>query len=179
MAHATTRLRTYYLVRHAIAEERGAAWPDDAQRPLSADGATRMKLAVRGLAALDVTIDQVVSSPLVRALQTADLLARGLHRRASGRRPAEVLTLPELAPGGAPEVAMGAVAAATDASAVALVGHEPDLGLLAAWLLGADRPVPFKKGAVCRIDVRRWPVRAGAGQLIWFAPPKMLRRTVT
>lgn len=179
MAHATTRLRVCYLVRHAIAEERGSAWPDDALRPLSAGGVTRMTLVVRGLAALDVTIDQVVSSPLVRARQTADLLVGGLHRRASGRRPAEVIALPALAPGAAPDVTMAAVATATDASAVALVGHEPDLGLLAAWLLGADRPLPFKKGAVCRIDVRRWPARAGAGQLIWFAPPKLLRRTAT
>jgi phosphohistidine phosphatase len=178
MAHATTRLRTCYLVRHAIAEERGPAWPDDALRPLSGDGVTRMKHVVRGLAALDVTIDQVVSSPLVRARQTADLLVQGLHRRGSGRRPSDVLILPQLAPGVAPEVTMGTVAAATEASAVALVGHEPDLGLLAAWLLGADRPVPFKKGAVCRIDVRRWPARAGVGQLIWFAPPKLLRRNV-
>ena len=88
----------------------------------------------------------------------------------------DVRVVAELAPGVAPDVTMRAIAAATDASSLALVGHEPDLGLLAAWLLGAERPLPFKKGAVCRIDVRRWPARAGSGELIWFAPPKLLRR---
>lgn len=176
MAHATTRVHTCYLVRHAIAEERGASWPDDTLRPLSAEGVRRMEQTVRGLAALDVTIDQIVSSPLVRARQTADILAKGLTRRGSGVRPAPVLALPELSPDVAPDVSMRALAAATGASTIALVGHEPDLGLLAAWLLGADRPIPFRKGAVCRIDVRAWPARAGRGELIWFAPPRLLRR---
>jgi phosphohistidine phosphatase len=174
MAHATTRVRTCYLVRHAIAEERGAAWPDDAARPLSRQGANRMVQVVGGLSALGVTIDQVVSSPLVRARQTAELLAASVDRHA-GRVAADVIVLPELAPDVAPDATMRALASATEASSVALVGHEPDLGLLAAWLLGADRPLPFKKGAVCRIDVRRWPARAGSGELIWFAPPKLLR----
>jgi phosphohistidine phosphatase len=176
MANATTQVRACYLVRHAIAEERGPKWPDDTLRPLSGDGVRRMAQGVRGLAALGVTIDQVVSSPLVRARQTADLLAKGLIRRASGLRPAPVLVLPELAPEETPETTMRALAAATGARSVALVGHEPDLGLLAAWLLGTDRPIPFKKGAVCRIDVRPWPARAGRGELVWFAPPRLLRR---
>jgi phosphohistidine phosphatase len=176
MAHATTRIRSCYLVRHAIAEERGPAWPDDDVRPLSPDGVRRMKQAFRGLWALGVPIDEILTSPLVRAHQTADLRASGLHRRDSGRRPASVTVVPELAPGTAATKAMGAVASATTVSSIAIVGHEPDLGVLAAWLLGAERPVPFKKGAVCRIDVRGWPARAGSGELVWFAPPKLLRR---
>jgi phosphohistidine phosphatase len=179
MAHATTQNRACYLVRHAIAEERGPAWPDDTLRPLSPEGVRRMEQAVRGLAALDVMVAQIVSSPLVRARQTADLLAKGLTRRSSGLRPSAVVLLPELAPDVAPEVTMRALAATTDAASVALVGHEPDLGLLAAWLIGADRPIPFKKGAVCRIDVRAWPARAGRGELVWFAPPRLLRRVGT
>jgi phosphohistidine phosphatase SixA len=87
-----------------------------------------------------------------------------------------VLEVPELSPDVAPDVTMRAVTSATGAPAIALVGHEPDLGLLAAWLLGVDRPIPFRKGAVCRIDLRHWPARAGRGELIWFAPPRLLRR---
>lgn len=176
MAHATTQVRSCYLVRHAIAEPRGAAWPDDDQRPLSADGIRRMQQVVVGLAALGVAIDQVVSSPLVRARQTADLLVKGLVRRGTGVRPVPVILLDDLAPDVGPDKTMRSLATATEAASVALVGHEPDLGLLAAWLLGADRPIPFKKGGVCRIDVRGWPARAGRGELLWFAPPRLLRR---
>ena len=59
---------------------------------------------------------------------------------------------------------------------VALVGHEPDLGELAAALVGASRALAFRKGGVCRIDVERIDSSAG-GSLIWFLPPKLLRKT--
>ena len=174
MAHATTRLHACYLVRHAIAEERGPEWPDDTQRPLTAEGVTRLRQVARGLAALGTHFDQIVTSPLVRARQTADALARELQARTRVPQ-GDILVVPALAPDNPPDQAMRAVAAATDAVSLAIVGHEPDLGLLAAWLIGADRPLSFKKSAVCRIDVRRWPARQGAGSLVWFAPPKLLR----
>ena len=59
---------------------------------------------------------------------------------------------------------------------VAIVGHEPDLGELAAALLGAKRALPFRKGAVCRIDVDGLGPTS-TGTLIWFLPPKILRKT--
>ena len=52
------------------------------------------------------------------------------------------------------------------------MGHEPDLSYLAAYLLGAKRPLPFKKGGICRIDVT-WE-RPPQGTLVWFLPPKVL-----
>ncbi len=174
MAHATTQLWTCYLIRHAIAAERGPAWPDDTLRPLTPDGARRMTRGVAGLAALDVRIEQVVTSPLVRARQTADLVAAGLRRANAGSTP--VVVLPELAPDTPPEQVMPALAKVTRAMTVALVGHEPDLGDLAAWLIGAERPIPFRKGAVCRIDGRGWPACQGEAGLVWLATPKMLRR---
>jgi phosphohistidine phosphatase SixA len=57
---------------------------------------------------------------------------------------------------------------------LAVVGHEPDLGEVAAFLAGAQRPLPFKKGGICRIDVLSKTQPAG-GTLVWFAPPKLLR----
>jgi phosphohistidine phosphatase SixA len=57
---------------------------------------------------------------------------------------------------------------------IALVGHEPNLGELAASLIGARSALPFKKGGVCRIDFDVLPPK-GLGQLIWFVTPKMLR----
>ena len=58
---------------------------------------------------------------------------------------------------------------------VALVGHEPDLGELAAHLIGAGRALAFKKGGVCRIDVGSLSARR-AGTLVWFVPPGLLRQ---
>lgn len=169
MPHATTRVRHGYLVRHAMAEPRGPAWVRDGDRPLTGEGARRMRDVVRGLAVLGVEIDVVLTSPLVRARQTADILVRGLSVRLAP------IELPELAPGGRPAETMRALARRTGAGAFALVGHEPDLGELAAWLLRAATPLRFKKGGVCRIDVSAWPATPRS-RLIWSAPPAMLRR---
>ena len=85
-----------------------------------------------------------------------------------------VSVLDELAPGHAAVVTWAALEKRNAPSRVALVGHEPGLGQFAAWLIGAHRPVPFKKGGVARIDVTS-PVIPGGGQLVWLATPKILR----
>ena len=77
--------RQLYLVRHAIAAERGDKWPDDTKRPLTHKGAARMRQAVEGLRALGVEIDLVLTSPLVRAEQTADILVQVSRREARAR----------------------------------------------------------------------------------------------
>jgi phosphohistidine phosphatase len=158
-----------YLVRHAIAAERGPEWPDDGKRPLTVDGIARFKAVVAGLRALAVDIDIVVTSPLVRARQTADLLSSGLPSRPPVR------AMDALSPGFAPQDVLIQLARATRRRRVALVGHEPGLGELAAHLVGAARPLPFRKGAVCRIDVQSL-TGDRAGTLVWFMPPKALRR---
>jgi len=166
------RLRRLYLVRHAIAEERGPKWPDDAVRPLTAGGMDRMRRVVAGLAGLDEPLSLILTSPFLRASQTAELLSDGLPKHPP------VLPLPALAPGGSPQRTVKAFSAtARDVNAVALVGHEPDLGELASWVLGMPTPLTFKKGGICRIDVETWPPR-GHGQLVWFATPRMLRKVI-
>ncbi len=72
-----------YLIRHGLAEERGDRWPDDNKRPLTDEGISRMRKATRGLARLGVTVDVVLSSPLVRARQTAEIVAAGFDPRPS------------------------------------------------------------------------------------------------
>ena len=67
-----------YLVRHAIAAERGDEWPDDSKRPLTERGIARFRECITGLSKLDVAIDEIFSSPLIRAKQTAELLAAGV-----------------------------------------------------------------------------------------------------
>lgn len=157
-----------YLVRHAIAAERGAEWPDDNKRPLTERGISRFKEGIAGLRWLDVAIDEVISSPLVRAKQTADLLASGV----TGKPVIRVLEA--LAPGHSPAVVMTQLAKLARRRRIALVGHEPGLGELAAHLIGASRPLPFRKGGVCRIDLESLTAKR-AGTLAWFITPKILR----
>jgi phosphohistidine phosphatase len=158
-----------YLVRHAIAAERGPEWPDDTLRPLTERGISRFKGVVGGLRWLDLSLDEVLTSPLVRAKQTADLLAGGLNQVPV------VKILDALAPGYAPAATMSQVARSARGRRVALVGHEPALGELAAYLIGAPRALPFRKGGACRIDVEGLSSKR-AGTLVWFMPPRVLRR---
>src|SRR5262245_43219956 len=117
-----------YVVRHAIAAERGPEWPDDDIRPLTEKGIARFKDGVAGLIWVDVVVDESFTSPLVRAKQTADLLAADI----SGKPPVKLLTA--LAPGHGPEDLMVQLAKAAKRRRIALVGHEPGLGELAAHL---------------------------------------------
>ena len=158
-----------YLVRHGVAAERGDAWPDDSKRPLVQRGVVRLRQAAAALTRLNVTFDVVLTSPLTRARQTADLLAGGI-----AGRPA-VHTIDSLSPGGSYAAFLEDLARHGRRSHIACVGHEPDLGQFAARLLGAKRPIEFKKGAICRIDVDALPL-SGPGHLRWFVTPRMLRR---
>lgn len=167
-APGETLPRTLYLVRHAIAAARGDKFPDDGTRPLTQKGATRMRRAARGLASLRPDIDLVLTSPLVRAQRTAEILAAALV-------PSPRLeVLDELAPGHTPAEVAEALGRYAARKTIALVGHEPDLGALAAWLIGAREPLPFKKGGVACLEVAAFPP-ARTGRLRWFAPPMMLR----
>jgi phosphohistidine phosphatase len=157
-----------YVVRHAIAAERGPDWPDDDKRPLTEKGISRFKEGVAGLTWLDVVLDEIFTSPLVRAKQTADLLAADIPGKP------QVKLLPALAPGTGPEEVMTQLAKTARRRRIAVVGHEPGLGELAAHLLGARRPLPFRKGGVSRIDLQGLTGKR-PGSLIWFVTPKMLR----
>jgi len=158
-----------YLIRHGVAAERGEDWPDDSKRPLTSDGIAKLRKEARGLAALDVAIEQIVCSPLVRTRQTADVIAETLRSKPG------VVTSDALAPAGTPAAVIQELSKYVRKGSVALVGHEPNLGELAAHLIGARHAIEFKKGAVCRIDFEVLPPK-GSGQLRWFVTPKMLRR---
>ena len=158
-----------YLIRHGIAAERGPEYPDDEQRPLTAEGLAGIRRAGRSLNEIGVECDLVLTSPLVRTRQTAAALAEALESRP------RVITTDALAPGGTTDDVLRAVATHAGPRRIALVGHEPNIGELAAALLGMSSPVPFKKGAICRIDISG-RVAGGEGELRWFLPPKVLRR---
>ena len=157
-----------YLIRHGLAEERGEAWPDDTKRPLTERGMSRVRKAVRGLARLGVSIDVVLTSPLVRARQTAEIIAGGFDPRAP------LVMVDALAPDGSYHAVLADLEKHAKRTRIALVGHEPGLGELAARLIGTRHAVEFKKGAICRIDLETLPP-AGLGTLRWFLTPKILR----
>jgi len=157
-----------YLIRHGIAEERGDKWPDDSRRPLTEEGMSRLRKSARGLVQIGVEFDIVLTSPLVRARQTADIVAAAFNTRPM------IAVLDSLTPGISAQTLLSDLEAHAKRARIALVGHEPGLGELAAKLIGARRPFEFKKGAICRIDVESLPP-AGPGALRWFLTPKILR----
>jgi phosphohistidine phosphatase len=159
-----------YLIRHGLAAERGENYPDDTKRPLTSRGIQKLRREAKALNALDVSFDVILTSPLVRARQTAEALASVL------RVPPPVINAPSLAPGGTHNAIIDELAKQSHRrKKMAVVGHEPGIGELAARLLGLRKPVEFKKGGICRIDVTALPP-TGPGQLRWLLTPRMLRK---
>lgn len=160
-----------WLVRHAIAEERRPDL-DDAARALTPQGRVRFQRGVRGLRRLGVRFERVVHSPLLRAVETAQLLRPLLERRAGefqvsanlARSPSEAL--------------LGEIGG----EHVALVGHEPWLSELACWLVTGWKPyngpqhepwIEIGKGGVAELEGELVP---GSMQLVALHRPRTLRR---
>lgn len=156
-----------YVIRHAIAAERGDEYPDDATRPLTPHGTSRFRKVARGLAALEAEIDVILTSPMVRARQTAEILSQQLR----GHPP--VVETAALEPGARYQDLFAELGRHARVTGIALVGHQPGIGEIAARLVGHRGSFEFRKGAVCRIDIDQLPP-PGPGRLRWFAPPKML-----
>ncbi|HTD76227.1 MAG TPA: phosphohistidine phosphatase SixA, partial [Chloroflexota bacterium] len=150
-----------YLVRHAIAfQPDPASWPDDRDRPLTPQGEKKFRRAVRGLEALVPGVDVVLSSPLVRAWRTAEIL-----RKTAGWP--EPSRFDPLEPGTAPADVVDALQPHASAESVALVGHEPSLHELLSYLLSGDPgnvKVTMKKGGVAYLSVDDG-LRAGSAAL--------------
>jgi phosphohistidine phosphatase len=157
------------IVRHAIAFERSATrWADDDERPLSPQGVERARQAAAGLKRVAKRPARVLTSPLLRARQTAAILTQ------FARWP-KASICPQLQPGGAPEALFALLLAKQVRTA--LVGHQPDLGrFVATCLPGHAASVAFevKKMGVALIRFRGVP-RLGHGELLWLVPPRMLR----
>jgi phosphohistidine phosphatase len=159
-----------YLVRHAIAAERGPNYPDDRERPLTSEGIARFKQVVEGLKAFEIKLELVLTSPLVRAAHTAELLVAGI-----GSKP-RLEVLEPLQPGGRQAQVLEAIAKyAKRTKRIAIVGHEPDLGELTARLLRARGTFEFKKGGVACLELDG-AMPTGPGTLKWLLPPRSLRK---
>jgi phosphohistidine phosphatase len=158
------------IVRHAIAFDRDRhRWREDGERPLSPAGIRRSRKAAAGIKQLTKPPQRVLTSPLVRARQTAQILTD-----VAGWPAAE--EAPELAPD-EPALVVLSLLAKDRSKLTAVVGHQPGLGhLLAACLLGGGGalPIEMKKNAVACVSFEGAP-RAGHAALKWLATPRMLR----
>lgn len=151
-----------FLIRHAIAAPRSPALPD-AERSLTRQGRKRFSQAVAGMQRLGIRLRQVHHSPWLRAVETAALLAPvvqgDLSPTQSLARPPDPVLLHEI-----------------DQTPAALVGHEPWMSELLAWLItgspAADAMFAFKKGGVAWLE---GPLRPGRMVLRAYLPPKVLR----
>jgi len=160
-----------YIVRHAIAVERGdPAFLTDDDRPLSPEGIHKFRLAARGLSELGLKLERIVTSPLLRARQTAEILKEVVAKRA------ELNTAKELRPETPFETTLEAVNRYQNDS-IAVVGHEPHLSGLTSFLLvggGELAAIEFKKGAVARLIFPDRPA-GGTATLEWLIQPGALR----
>ena len=157
------------IIRHAIAEERVHGL-DDGMRALTEKGHHRMRQVSRGLTGLIEEISLIATSPLVRAVETAEILAEHFAH------PLMVKTN-KLSPGASLHRFTDWLAEQQSPGTIACIGHEPDLGMLAGLLL-CNRdggPLSFKKSGACCIDFQG-SVHPGTGTLRWHIPPKVLRQ---
>ena len=160
MAVLTTRL---FIVRHALAED----GPDDHARRLTKKGRRSFSRLVRRLAEAGMDVDLIATSPLVRARETAELLAKRLPR---GPR---IEVVESLAPGGDWETLLEWTVH-QDAAGVAWVGHAPAVGRLVALSIGdGSAAIRMAKGAVASIRLDDGPGQPG--ELEWLATPALAR----
>lgn len=160
-----------YLIRHGIAADR-TEFQDDFDRPLTPRGIAKTSAIIQRLVTLGLCFDRVLTSPLVRAQQTAELF-----------RGAGLCGLIEefdaLAPGGNVEALVswwsGSRPVQAD-EAIAIVGHQPDLGQWAEWLLWgqATEKLIVKKAGVIGMEVSPQGLARGMCELFWLTPPRLL-----
>ena len=157
-----------YIARHAWAHERDSdRWPDDSLRELTADGASRYASMVKTLAKRGFAPDRIATSPFVRCLETASIIAD-----LSPGEP-EVDVIDALEPG-SDFAAICDWSEAQEVESVCWVGHAPDVGDLTSAIIGdLDATIRFAKGAVaaCRCD---GAIGVGRGELRWFVTAKVL-----
>lgn len=161
------------IVRHADAgdsEEFAKSGKPDELRPLSDKGRKQMRAAAEGLRALVPKVDLIVTSPYVRALETAEIVAdeyKGMEPETTGTLEPETI----------PDEFVAWLRKRKDPEVAIVVGHEPHLGELATWLMAgiATSRVEVKKGGACQLSFQS-EAKKGAGVLQWLLSVKQLAR---
>jgi len=163
---------TLLILRHGIAHDLGPEWPEDRLRPLTEEGRRKTREVAIGVGAIGVTPDVIYASPLVRARETAEIVAQELDRRGALRE------TPLLAPGVDATALLAMLSReAAQAPVIMLVGHEPCLGMLVSRLLTGQShavDVPMKKAGLAWVELDRLPP-AGRAALRGLYGPSELR----
>ncbi|WP_353570168.1 phosphohistidine phosphatase SixA [Candidatus Albibeggiatoa sp. nov. BB20] len=162
------------IVRHGMAEDRtefATTGQADELRPLTEKGQDKTKKAAKGVRKLVPVLHRIVASPLLRAQQTATILSERYND-------SQVETLKILSPRGDKQAILSYLQTyGYHLETIALVGHEPDLGELATWLLTGHQGnwLPLKKGSACLLEFTA-EIQAGKANLLWYLAPKHLRQ---
>ncbi len=161
-----------YFLRHALAVEPGTGgFSHDSERPLTAEGVEKMKKTVQGMRQLEIALDHIVSSPYVRAKQTAEIVAKGLgfHQ--------EIKTSDALTPNADFKSFLKLLKAFGADQKILLVGHRPSIGEFVSLLTvgQSSETIDFKPGGFCRVKMPDINGPGALGQLKWFLTPKQLR----
>ena len=161
-------LMNLYILRHGIAAERGAEYLDDELRPLTDKGIRRMRREAKGMDAIGIAPDLIISSTLVRAIETAEIVQQGLSA------PPRLITSGALVPSAHPSrIVQDLVDSHTALDNVMVVGHEPHMSSLVSYILTGRVSwlIDMKKGALVSIDLSP----SGRGRLLWAMAPRQLR----
>lgn len=157
-----------YLIRHGEAValgERGII--EDAERPLTEFGQVQIGRLAHAFITKGHRVNRLLTSPLVRAKETADLLAPVWNLPAE-----DLVTTEALSPGRSCKKLARAIRKFS-ADSIGLVGHEPDLSEFAAWLIGSKKAkITLEKGGVARIVVKGHEIEKGCGVLAWLLSPE-------
>ncbi len=161
-----------FLLRHGLAVERGTpGFEDDATRPLTTKGEKQLRKTCAALRKMGLDFDLILSSPLIRAKQTAKIVAKELKLKK------RLKYSDALKPGGDAKKLIAELNHLKPASEkILLVGHEPDLSELISLLVtgGLELQLDFKKGGVCKLELET--LRAGkCATLAWLLTPKQMR----
>ena len=156
-----------YFLRHGQAENRQDWHGDDSERPLTTEGKKRMKREAATIWKLGLSLDAIISSPLVRAFQTAEIVAQAVDSSPP------LITDDRLAPGFGPKELTAILTEYNGAGGLMLVGHEPDFSETISQVTGGGR-ITVKKGALAYIDMQ--DASSLEGTLVWLIPPKALER---
>ena len=160
-----------YIVRHALAEDLAA--DGDEGRHLTEVGRQRMLKAAAGMQTLGLEFDLILTSPLARAAETAEVIATVY---ATGLTPS-VLT--ELATGIAPADAVAALAPHGRNDSVMIVGHEPQLSAMVSILLAGEPDamhLRMRKGGCVALELPANRIQPGAAELLWMMTQRQLRK---
>ena len=161
-----------YILRHGIAIQPGApGYEDDSARPLTPKGKRQLRQTAAAMKRMGLRFDGILSSPYLRAKQTAEIVAKPLKL---GKK---LVFSDELTPGGSPRALIQQLnAARLKSNAILLVGHEPYLSRLISTLTTGDMhlAMDFKKGGLCKLAADKLSVGRCA-TLVWVLTPRQMK----